>query len=93
MAVTVPVPHVQLLNVLVLIFFVGPSEVVIPSVFTHPRITVAPVMVMLLKLLLVWEILLPGPEAPVPESNNVTDPPAAVFEKKPVILLLVQVSV
>ena len=49
-------------------------------VFDHPVITVAPVTVTFEKLLLFWVMEDPLAEVPLPEQN-VTVPPAPVFEK------------
>jgi hypothetical protein len=49
-------------------------------VFDHPLIAVAPVTVTFEKLLLFWVMDDPLAEVPLPEQN-VTVPPAPVFEK------------
>jgi len=57
------------------------------SVFTHPAIVVAPVTVILEKLLLLLFIMLPAAEFAVELVNSVTVPPA-FFVKVPDMLLL-----
>ena len=78
-------PPVQLSNVLLL-------KVLFKLVllFDQPVIAVAPVTVTLEKLLLFWVMLDPLAEVPLPEQN-VTVPPAPVFENPVTIELLLTV--
>ena len=78
-------PPVQLSNVLLL-------KVLFKLVllFDQPVIVVAPVTVTFEKLLLFWVMLDPLAEVPLPEQN-VTVPPAPVFENPVTIELLLTV--
>ena len=82
------VPPVQLLNVFPVQVLVGLEPD--PSVFTIPLIPVAPVTVMLEKLLLVKVCVDPLGELD-PDVNKVTVPPATVLLKPVTIELLLKV--
>ena len=78
-------PHVQLLNVLPVIVFIGVAPV--PSVLFHPATVVAPVTVIFEKLLLLLVIPAVARDEP-PSVYNVTVPPATPLLKAVAIELL-----
>lgn len=89
---TAPVPQVQLLKTLSLIFFLGPDTV--PATLFQPAMMVAPESVILEKLLRNWFITLNGaPSDGDTQSYSVTVPPATGFEKAVTIRLSLQLSV
>ncbi|MFL6209444.1 MAG: hypothetical protein ACJ74W_11375 [Pyrinomonadaceae bacterium] len=92
MTVTALEPHVQLLNVLLVIFLVEPPPVA-PSKSVQPAIVVAPVRVMFEKLLFCSFLIVPETEdGLVVVRYRVTVPPAPPLLKAVTIELLFAVT-